>query len=316
MSADRSNDDVEPATRTREVFRLDLVQEVVSIDEETRIVRTHVTPDPRRYSKFEQDGETWFLDKYFHTAFRLKDIAEAPMDGLPIYASGRTVSSATEYASDRRTAVERELETGQYTLPEQTARPHTPLAASEERDIAFISVDVCGSTAYCLRDAKGFEMAFGILLRELGSTVGQFQGSILKATGDGFIAFLDFPGFTVKVDSTIDLCGTMLEVLHNAINPAIVGAGLEPLSIRIGADYGPAIVRELRVPLTGFSALEATSDALNRAVKIEQSCEPDTVRLGYDLYRLAHVQWLERCQKVEFDGNKIGIEGYEVFKLN
>lgn len=153
------------------------------------------------------------------------------------------------------------------------------------------------------------------MLRELGSTVGQFQGSILKATGDGFIAFLDFRGFTVKVDSTIDLCGTMLQVLQSGINPAIEKAGLEPLSIRVGADYGPAVVRELRVPLTGFSALEATSDALNRAVKIEQSCAPNTVRLGFDLYRLAHVQWLERCQKAEFDGEKVGIPEYEVFEL-
>lgn len=148
MAAGTSEEQIRPASRTSEVCRFDLLQEVISIDEDTGIVLMHMRPDPRRYSEFEEDGETWFLDKYFNTAFRLKDIADAPTDGLPIYASGRTVSSATEYASERRAAVENELETGQYTPPTQAARPHEPLSASDERDIAFISVDVCGSTPY------------------------------------------------------------------------------------------------------------------------------------------------------------------------
>jgi len=273
-------------------------------------------PDPRRYVPLDREGGTWFLDKYFQTAFRLEDFVEAPMAGVPIYASGRTLDSATEYAAERIVAVERELETGEYTAPSQKARPHADLSsADEERDIAFVSLDICGSTAYRKRDPKGFDTAFRIMLQDR-SVVGQFQGSILKITGDGFIAFLDFPGFCVQVDSTVDLCGSMLEVLHSAVNPAIVKAGLEPLSVRIGADYGPAIVREFSVPTTGFAAPDVTSDALNRAVKIEQSCEPNTVRLGFDLYRLAHVQWLERCHRVEFDGSKVGIPEYEVFELH
>jgi class 3 adenylate cyclase len=306
----------EPAKRTRETFRLDLVSQVASVDEETRIVRMAMTPDPRRYEPLDREGGTWFLDKYFHTIVRLEDFAEAPMAGLPFYASGRTLDSATEYAAERLTAVEHELETGQYTAPSQKARLHAQLSStSNERDIAFISLDVCGSTAYQKRDPNGFDTAFRFMLQELGATVGQFQGSILKTTGDGFIAFLDFPGFCVQVDSTVDLCGSMLEVLHSAVNPAIVRAGLEPLSVRIGADYGPALVRELSVPTTGFATAEVTSDALNRSVKIEQTCDPNTIRLGFDLYRLSHVQWLERCHEVEFDGTQVGIPDYQVFEL-
>ena len=95
------------------------------------------------------------------------------------------------------------------------------LQPDEEHDVAFISLDICGSSKYRKRDPEGFDTAFGLLLRELGSTVGQFEGSILKATGDGFICFIDLPSFTVLADSTVDLCGTMLHVLHAAVNPAI-----------------------------------------------------------------------------------------------
>jgi class 3 adenylate cyclase len=305
-----------PVRRAAEKVRLDLKQEVVSMDEETRVVTMRMEPDPRRYDRIERNEPgTWYLDRYFNTAFRLEDFADQAA-GLPVYASDRTVDSAPEYAAERRAAVQRELQTGEHVSPTQGAKPHTPLsAADEERDMAFISVDICGSTAYRRRDPQGFDTAYRILLQELGSTVGQFQGSILKATGDGFIAYLDFPGFTVLVDSTIDLGGTMLQILHGAVNPAIEEAGLKSLSVRIGADYGPAVVREMRVPLTGFAGPEVTSDALNRAVKIEQSADPNTYRIGYDLYRLAHVQWLERCHPVEFDGEKVGIPGYQVFEL-
>lgn len=302
--------------RTRHSVRLDMIQQVVSIDEDTRIVRVALKPDPRRYVTLEQDGETLYLDRFFNTAFRLEDFANQSMAGLPIFASDKTIESAPDYAAKRRSAVETELRTGNYAPPEERARAHSPLEPADiERDMAFISVDICGSTAYRRRDPEGFDVAHRVLLQELGTAVGQFQGSLLKTTGDGFIAFVDGPGFTVLADSTVDLGGSMLRILTDAVNPALEAAGHAPLSIRIGADYGPALVREVRVPMIGFSHPDVTSDALNRAVKIEQSCAANTFRIGYDLYRCVHVQWLERSRPVEFDGTEVGIPGYRVFEV-
>jgi class 3 adenylate cyclase len=304
-----------PPRRAEERFRLDLTREIGKVDEERGLVWMVLTPDPRRYIKIEREEEgQWFLDKYFNTVFNLNDFVHSAK-GLPIYASGRTVESADEYASERKTAVLSELETGEYVAPVQPARPHEPLELPDERDIAFLSVDICGSTALRQQDPVAFETAHRILVQELGATVGQFQGSILKATGDGFIGFVDMPSINTLADSTIDLGGTLLHVLHGAVNPALEARGLPALSVRIGADFGPARIREVRVPLTGYSAPEVTSDALNRAVKIEQSCEPDTFRIGYDLYRLGHVQWLERCHVVPFDSRTVGIPDYQVFEV-
>jgi class 3 adenylate cyclase len=109
--------------------------------------------------------------------------------------------------------------------------------------------------------------------------------------------------------------GTMLHVLHRALNPALQTRGLSPLNIRIGADYGEATISELAVPLTGFAAKEVASDALNRAVKIEEACNPNEFRIGRALYELIHVQWLERASEVPFDGAQVGIPGYQAYRM-
>lgn len=316
--ADQNRPHLESSVAHRALMRirLDLVQEVHSLDEATRVVKLCLVPDPRRYDRVEKDGGTWYIDRYFHTLFRLEDFAEAPMAGLPIFASDRTIDSAPEYAARRKDAISLELATGEYQPPEEKPRSHDNLSPNDtEREMAFLSVDICGSTSYRRRDPKGFDRAYHILLQELGTVVGQFQGSLLKATGDGFIAYMDGPGFTVLVDSAIDLGGSLLRILGDAINPAIEAHGLQPISVRIGADYGPAVVREVRVAATGFVMLDITSDALNRAVKIEQSAGHNSFRIGYDLYRLAHVQWLERSFQVDFDGDSVGITGYKVFEV-
>ena len=116
------------ARRTEIPFRLDLIQEVISVDEETHIVRMRVIPHPRRYESIERDGETLYRDIYFNYLFRLEDFAHGGLVGVPIFASNRTIESATDYAGERRSAVDREIQTGEYSAPTQSARPHTPLA--------------------------------------------------------------------------------------------------------------------------------------------------------------------------------------------
>ncbi len=317
MDVEKSEEPKSEIIRRAEMrMRLDLVQEVHSFDEETRIARLVVKPDPRRYERVEMEGGTWYMDRYFRTLFRLEDFAETSMAGLPVFSSDSTIDSTPEYAVRRKEAISTELQTGQYQPPSERARAHEPLTTSDiEREMAFLSVDVCGSTAYRRRDSQGFDRVYQIFLQELGTVVGQFTGSLLKTTGDGFIAYLDGPGFTVLADNTIDLGLSLIRVLNEAINPAILEHGLTPIAIRVGADYGPAIAREVRVAMTGYFNLDVTSDALNRAVKIEESADPNTFRIGYDLYRLLHVQWLERSHSVPFIGENVGIPGYQVFEV-
>lgn len=297
-------------------MRFDLVKLDQSLDETTGNVIFHLVPDPRRYDRVEEDGKLWYLDKYFQTLISPEDFIEAHTPTLPTYFSKRTIESAPKYAAKRKAAISSELQVGVHEPPEEKPRIHDRLDTNApKREMAFLSVDICGSTSYRHRDARGFDRVYEIVLEELGTLVGQFQGSLLKATGDGFIAYIDGPGINVLVDNTIDLGGSLLCMLEEAINPAIEAHGLQPIAIRVGADFGYAQIREIKVAATGFIALDITSDALNRAVKIEQSAIPNTFRIGYSLYRLAHVQWLERSFSVDFDGYHVGIPGYKVFEV-
>ena len=302
--------------RADEHFRVDFVQRVTSFDERTRLVTVSLEPDPRRYKRVTREGGTWFLDQRLNVEFRLEDLVGADLTDAPLFRSSRTISSALDYAENRKAAITTELETGIHVLPAETPRAQSALTADgDERSLAFLSVDVCGSTARRARDPGGFDQANRIMLQELGSAVGQFQGQLLKTTGDGFIAFIDGPGINVLADTAVDLGLSLLCMMKEAVNPALQDNGLEPLEIRIGADFGKAVMRESAIAATGFRSVDVVSDALNRAVKIEQSSRPNTFRIGYDLYSRVHIQWMERCRAVTFQNMSIGLPGYQVFEV-
>lgn len=297
-------------------MRADFVSEVVSFDEETRIAQFRMQPDPRRYDKIEKDGETLYVDKYLNTAFTLDVMIGGFQPGLPSYALSSSIGSTIEYADDRLSALEHELGGGEYLPPKEKALAHSVLAPEDrEKGLGFISVDICGATALRKRDSSAFDQAYGIFIRELGTVVGQFNGSILKTKGDGFIAYIDHPSFTNLCDAVIDMGLSILYVLHKSINPTLQSAELPRFDIRIGADYGAAVIRQMNVPTTGFSSLDVASDALNRAVKIEEACEANEFRIGRGLYELIHVQWLERATEVEFDGASVGLPVYQTYRM-
>ncbi len=297
-------------------MRADFVSEVISFDEETHIARFRMKPDPRRYDEIEQDGETLYIDKYLKTAFTLDVMLGGFEPGLPSYALSSSIGSTAEYADERLNALEHEIDGGEYVPPKQKAIAHYTLAPGDiEKDLGFLSVDICGATALRKKNADAFDQAYGLFIRELGTVVGQFNGSILKTKGDGFIAYIDHPSFTNLCDAVIDMGLSILYVLHKSINPTLAKAGLPTFDVRIGADYGTAVIRQMNIPTTGFSSVEVASDALNRAVKIEEACETNEFRIGRSLYELIHVQWLERATEVEFDGASVGLPSYKTYRM-
>jgi len=299
--------------------RMDFTMEVIRADDDTHTVQVVIVPDARRYEIVERNGEKFYLDKYLRHIVSVEEMNSSmarQMPGLPIFALSPTIKSAPEYAAKRRAALMSDVSTGDYTPPAERAIPHRRFEDdSTSREVAFLSVDICGSSALRRANPEAFDRAYAIMLRELGTVVGQFNGSLLKPTGDGFIAVIDYPAFTSLCDAAIDMGLSLLVVLRHSVNPALEQAGHEPLKIRIGADYGPAQIRQLEVPATGFSQPEVASDALNRTVKVEQSCEENEFRIGRRLYELVHVQWLERAQEMAFDGASVGIPSYKVYRM-
>ena len=57
------------------------------------------------------------------------------------------------------------------------------------------------------------------------------------------------------------------------------------------------------------------SDALNRAVKIEEACKPNELLIGRCFYQLIHAGWLERATEVPFEGAQVGMPGYKTYRI-
>jgi class 3 adenylate cyclase len=290
------------------------------LDEDRRTMQICMRPDPRRYHKVKDAAGTHYIDKFLKILIPADVMIAAmgrEMEELPVYSLTPTIKSAMDYALDRSVALRSELLSGTYVRPTQASRPHVPFVANPKaRDVVFLSIDIVGASAMRAKSPDDFDRIYKIVFREFGSTIGQFHGSVLKATGDGCIAYIDHPSFNSTCDAAANLGLSLLVILREAVNVSLKSAGLPSVRVRIGADFGRAEVREIEVPATGFSEKEVASDALNRAVKIEQTCSPNQFRVGYDLYSLMHVKWLERGKEVQFDGDSVGCPGYRVFRLS
>lgn len=298
-------------------FRIDLETRILEINDDDRTFRGVLVPDSRRYEEVSSDGKTYLRDKYLGYLFEsekfLQTFAEQAK-GQPIYSLRSSVRSTEDYARNRKEALTKELETGQYVPPEETALAHKELEVDvDAKWLVFLSVDVCGGSALRTRDAAAFDKAYALFFRELATVVGQFNGHIFQPTGDGFIAFIDHPSFNQQADQAVDMGLSLLHVLQQSVNPALLRADLPDLNIRVGADCGYATSRRIDVPTTQFSAAEIASDALNKAVKIQEAASENSFLIGKNLYGTVHVQWLERAHQVDFDGASVGSPDYRVY---
>lgn len=296
--------------------RFDFHIEVLSSDRETGRFSVQLIPNPKRYEKSVLEGESVYLDRYLRIVIPERMFLESFSEQLPIYHLEPRIESTSEYSVERRDAISRELQGQPYSAPSSAPASHRTLAPEQpEINLAFLSLDICGSTRIRSQDAEAYDRAFKIFIAELTTVVGQFNGSTLKVTGDGFIAFIEHPSFVRQCDNIVDLGLSLISFLHAAINPALVAAGLPSFSVRVGADFGPARVQNIDVLATGYRTTEVFSDALNRAVKIEQSASPNELRVGRRLYELIHTQWLERGEQVLWNPAPQGMETYQIYRI-
>lgn len=303
----------------RSYVRADFCMQDIEIDEAARTVETVLVPDPRRYREEIRDGEKVWVDKYFENVLTVEGLRKlgSKMSGMPLSYLPRHIDDAVRYADDRRNALDSELTTGDHIPPAEALERHPALATTPpERSMTFLSIDICGSTALRARIGSVFDQCYQIFFREMANVAAEFSGRILKATGDGLIAYIDTPSINTQCDAAVDMGFTLLRVLNDAINPALAKIGQEPLQMRVGAEHGLAKVNVLSVPSTGFAASDIAANALNRAVKVEKTCAPNTFRIGEALHRRLHVQWLERARLTTADiSAAIGVPSYKIYEL-
>lgn len=319
MSGRKTRDWADLDAEGRERQRFDFVSEVLSTDDATQTAKIRLKPDPRRYTINDTGESRLYIDKFTKIAIP-EEVVLAMMQqhlgGLPISYGPPSISSASGYSKSRRAALGQELKGEAYSPPEEKAHPQKELFSDSVADfVSFISVDIVGSTSLRQKYGEKFDKSYKVFLRELLTCVGHFRGAVLNVTGDGFIAFIDMPGFTTQCDNTVDLGLTLLRVLRDAINPALEEVGLPLLEVRVGADVGKARKRVVTVAATGFQSYDIGSEALNRSVKIQENAQTGQFLIGQELYELLHVRWLERCFPIPFDGELLGAPAYCVYQI-
>lgn len=299
-----------------EKFRADFVNQIMHSDLATGKFTVLVKPDPRRYTEHRDESGIFFIDRFLKMRISRDELFSGMRSNLPIYTLSSTITQLSDYKVSRLNSLDFELGGGGYLLPSEAVKKQASLTPSNiSKDLGFISVDICGSTKLRAYNEESFDKSFAIMVRELGTLVGSFHGSILKTTGDGFQAYIDHPSFTSLCDALVGLGSSCLQLMEASVNPALKRSSLPTLDIRIGADYGHAVIREVSIPTTGFSSLDAYSNALNLAVKIQESCESNEMRVGYNLYKLLHVTWLEKSSEVSPESLPGSISPYRVFKI-
>lgn len=280
-----------------------------------------IEPNPARYKQIKKENENFYLDCHTSTLIPEKMMIEALHHAGDNFGKESThylapsIKEIHPYSEKRKQAVAMHLDTGEYHPPAEQAKAHSePDKNTPEKNIAFLSIDICDSTALRKRDPDSFDRVINIFFHELGTLVGQHNGTVLKFTGDGFIAYIDYPAFTLQTDTSAMLALAILHHLNSCINPILFDKGLDTIAIRIGMEFGLAKVNHIRIPATGKSQYDYSSDALNYAVKIQESCLPNEIRVGQDLRDLLNDSYLQRLHEIDFH-HEVLIKGYRIYRF-
>jgi class 3 adenylate cyclase len=284
-------------------FRIDFVVEQQSFDDENRILRTTMIPDPRRYEWRELDGKSYLYDRFdklIISEIVFRKMLEQSV-GLPMYFQPQTAGDAREYVAGRRDSVKRILAGEGPSEPVFDDKSSEYLSALGEvtNEFVFMVVDIVGSTKLSERlNQTEYVRLISAVLNELSLLTTKFNGHVLKYTGDGLISYFAAPSFNSKNDLAIDCALTSRLLVTSVLNPALRERNLEPISIRIGIEAGEAAVVTL-----GSAETKRQKDLIgavvNLAAKVQARAASGEIYIGEIAARSMHTGWRQHLKPVD-----------------
>jgi adenylate cyclase len=159
-----------------------------------------------------------------------------------------------------------------------------PLSASTIR-IAVIYVDIVGSTKMTVYlSTQELEFVIKWFWEQMSFTIEKHEGLVFKYVGDAIIAiFVSDKDMACK--HAIECGQELVKTLKNPINSELIKKGIPRISIKLGIDYGDALVVSFgnNVDLIGFS--------LSIVSKITALATANTVLIGQCLFeQISHTQ--------------------------
>jgi len=309
--------------RRKNSFRFDLIQEVIKVDEKTRIVTFSLKPDPKRYEWITKDGEEYIFDKYDNTLMP-KHVYFDSMKQLknqPLYYQPPKIRNSFEYYRERKPLIEEIMKSRiiEFT-PEDKSEDFLESLSTNRLNFVILSLDTVGSTKLSnTMDPEEYAFMTSLISYELSNIVPLFNGFILKYTGDGIIAYFPEPSFITKNDLAIDCALTLRGLIYHLLNPIFESNNLPSIDIRIGLDAGEAFVQTIGNP-SAKQHKDIIGAVISIAAKIQSKAEPKGIYMGETVERNLHVNWRENCIEIadienwpykNIDGNL-----YRIFKYN
>ena len=304
-------------------FRMDFVQEIVSVDEDKRTFTVRLIPNPRRYEWKEIDGKRYLYDKLDNILFFPEKVffdLVKQMVGQPIYFQPQEIDNAEQYVKSRIPSIRARLRGDEKPATfEDKSEAFLESLAQDKLGFVIMCVDIVGSTKLSINlDLKKYTKLISTVLYEIGEIVPKFHGHVLKYTGDGLIAYFPEPSFITKNDLAIDCALTIRRLVYSGLNPIFKENGYPCIDIRIGLDSGEACVVTIGSPETKQHK-DIIGAVVSLAAKIQSLGKPGDILLGDITVRNLHTMWREICEELKIGENWVykGEDGkpYKVHKI-
>jgi adenylate cyclase len=287
-------------------FRIDLVFEIISLDEEKQIMSLVGKPDPRRYEWRSEGGKEFLYDKLDNLRFP-KDIITKFLEGLegcPVNFQPQKIRDAAAYVRSRRPMILSFLKGEQ--PPPTFADPSSEFLDSLETDkleFVILSLDLVGSTKLATTvSATEYSCLIQTALFEISNVVPLFHGHVLKYTGDGIIAYFPAPSFITKNDLALDCALTLRRLVQDGLNPVLLETGHQQINVRIGLDSGEAAVVAIGSPTTKQHK-DIIGAVISLACKIQSHAPIGGIALGDVTVRNLHTGWRTICCEMDMGQN-------------
>lgn len=174
------------------------------------------------------------------------------------------------------------LENGlQFDLSTEDCNKFLRRRVNEKVKLAIIYIDIYNSTKMSLLlSAKSFALIIEVFSQEIALAVKGYGGYILKYVGDAVIVIFPSEFDNYKAcRNAINCAINILDIVKQCINPAFKMHGLPELTVKIGADYGDALVA-----LYGKSLHNAHIDLISSSMgitsKIASFAQPNEIVIG------------------------------------
>jgi class 3 adenylate cyclase len=187
--------------------------------------------------------------------------------------------------------------------------------AGERRVVTVLFCDVKGSTSIAeMLDPEEWAAIMNGAFKYLIEPVYRYEGTLARLMGDAILAFFGAPITHEDDPQRAVLAGLGIIEGMKEYREQIKRLHGFDLNVRVGINTGLVVVGEvgsdLRVEYT------AMGDAVNLASRMEQTAEPDTVRISGNTYKpVANLFHFKPLGEIEVRGKSEPVAAYEVLGI-